>query len=678
MSSTMPFGASPVEWKHFAEVLGLASDLLPVVSNPDAIISEQSKLTTLGKTPSRYNSVKRATGFTDWTSKQTTPQEIAIWSQQPDYGICIQTRTIHAIDVDVTNKTIADEVEQTLRGMLPGACVRYRSNSSKFLLPVRVTGCQTPLTKRSFTAKLGVGIVEFLAHGQQFVALGTHQEGVRYAWRDEQGPCWMPASFPEISAETFEELWSLLVHVFSDSGKDRRRREAVVRDLAASDPVAQHLIDTGRVRSQDRGGAYNVVCPWEDEHTSPVNETATQYFPAHTGGYALGHFKCLHAHCDGRTREEFLEQVGFSDALLEFEDYTLAPAASVEEGEAPAEGVPAVKRARFAVELAHQFVRRPQPGWIMRGWLPKAGLCVLYGPSGAGKTFMALDMAAACVTGATWRGVEVKPTRCVYICAEGAGGFRNRLDAYLLQHDLRPELFEMGVIVDAPNILVLADVKDLIRSLREFGDVGLVVVDTLAQVTPGGNENSGEDMGRALSHLKALHRATGALVMVVHHSGKDAAKGARGWSGVRAAADAELEVVREEGVRKMTVSKMKDGADGESFTFGLAEIGIDVDGEGYPVTSCVVDHNVSAPTKPRRNDLKGVAAVVKDAAKELIGLSPRDDVAVSELIDLAAERVVWDPTKPDRRRKQVLDAMDKMRESGQLAVFGNRVQVLGE
>ena len=87
----------------------------------------------------------------------------------------------------------------------------------------------------------------------------------------------------------------------------------------------------------------------------------------------------------------------------------------------------------------------------------------------------------------------------------------------------------------------------------------------MAQVTPGANENSSEDVGLALGNARALEMATEALIMMVDHSGKDASKGVRGWSGKRAAADAEHEVLKyENGTREIRVTKMKDGDDEES------------------------------------------------------------------------------------------------------------------
>jgi RecA-family ATPase len=102
----------------------------------------------------------------------------------------------------------------------------------------------------------------------------------------------------------------------------------------------------------------------------------------------------------------------------------------------------------------------------------------------------------------------------------------------------------MQFIANAPNLMEVADVKTLIRKIKEAGEFDLIVIDTLAQVMPGGNENSGEDMGRVMGRCLEITRQTGAMVGAVHHSGKDETRGARGWSGLRAACDFEFEVIR--------------------------------------------------------------------------------------------------------------------------------------
>lgn len=85
-----------------------------------------------------------------------------------------------------------------------------------------------------------------------------------------------------------------------------------LRDIASSDQVAQVLAERGLIKSETREG-FNIECPFIDEHTSESAETATQYRLPHTGGKAEGHFICLHAHCNGRTRGQFLARLGIDE-----------------------------------------------------------------------------------------------------------------------------------------------------------------------------------------------------------------------------------------------------------------------------------------------------------------------------------------------------------------------------
>jgi hypothetical protein len=175
--SNQYWGATPEEWDHFSRVLGLTSDLLPVVSNPHAVISAHSMLSSLGKTPSLYNRDRQVIGIPNWTSHITTEEEIARWSAEPDYGICVITRALRAIDVDVTDPASAAAIRAFLREQGWVLPERTRRNSPKFLQIFRLPG---NLPKR--TMQVAGGVIEFLATGQQFVACGTHPSGARYEW----------------------------------------------------------------------------------------------------------------------------------------------------------------------------------------------------------------------------------------------------------------------------------------------------------------------------------------------------------------------------------------------------------------------------------------------------------------------------------------------------------------
>lgn len=259
----------------------------------------------------------------------------------------------------------------------------------------------------------------------------------------------------------------------------------------------------------------------------------------------------------------------------------------VDEGVSPVH-TPEKAKHRFEVVPANAFASGPPPTWVVKGLLPRAELVVLFGESGSGKSFVALDIAGAIARGVPWRGRKVKQGRVVYVAAEGAGGFRNRLKAYAHAHELDLAGLDLGVINAAPNLMVKDDALDVCKAIIAGGPVSVVIVDTFAQVMPGANENAGEDVGKALQHCKGIHKATGAVVILVHHAGKDSSKGARGWSGLRAAADAELEVVKVPTGRLLRSTKQKDGEDGLEWGFDLGVVPVGVDEDGEVLTSCVV------------------------------------------------------------------------------------------
>lgn len=244
---------------------------------------------------------------------------------------------------------------------------------------------------------------------------------------------------------------------------------------------------------------------------------------------------------------------------------------------------------RFVIISDLMFSSRLPPEWIIKGVLPHADLGVLYGQSGSGKSFVALDMAYAVARGEPWRGRRVRQGRVLYIAAEGGGGVATRLKAYR-QHNTFYDQCPLGVMHAAPNFMSQDDISDVVKAITNAGGVDLIIVDTFAQVTPGANENAGEDMGMALKHARTIREATGAMVLLVHHSGKDASRGARGWSGIRAAADVEMEVARieESTVRVLRVSKQKDGDDTFEWGFNLDSVLLGEDSDGDPITSLVV------------------------------------------------------------------------------------------
>jgi hypothetical protein len=312
------YGATPDERDTFAYVLGLTPDMLPVVSNPRAIISPGSDLKEPGKTPSQYNTAGHVAGLANWTKRVSTDRDVERWAKQPDYGICVQTRRVRAIDVDVSDPILAAEIRHEIVAFLgfEPPC-RTRPNSSKFLFSITLPG---EYTKRIIRTKQTTGefdkagnphrhIIEFLAEGQQFIAAGTHPSGARYEWLPA-----LPLGIPEVTPEQFEGLWFLLAELFgAESAELRKSTGALVARKAADakDPLVDWLFDKWEVLAEDRRtGRLDITCPFEEEHSGESSKSATSYFPAGIGGYERGHFKCQHAHCANRTDAEFIAAIG--------------------------------------------------------------------------------------------------------------------------------------------------------------------------------------------------------------------------------------------------------------------------------------------------------------------------------------------------------------------------------
>src|SRR5829696_341932 len=91
---------------------------------------------------------------------------------------------------------------------------------------------------------------------------------------------------------------------------------------------------------------------------------------------------------------------------------------------------PPVQGATYTFLTYAQLQELPSPEWLVRRLLPKRGFCVLYGESGAGKSFVALDLALSVATGRPWAGLKVCTGPVRYIVAEGNVGFVQRIKAW--------------------------------------------------------------------------------------------------------------------------------------------------------------------------------------------------------------------------------------------------------
>jgi hypothetical protein len=199
--------------------------------------------------------------------------------------------------------------------------------------------------------------------------------------------------------------------------------------------------------------------------------------------------------------------------------------------EATASGDP---RERFHIHWGNEVERLPPPEWLIDDIMPRGSFVVLYGVTGTGKTFLALDMAAAIAAGQTWQGHNTFQGPVVYVAAEGVGDLGIRHEALRVGRGL-DDLPDLGYITEPVNFHSDVDAGHLIDLIGDRKP-GLVVVDTLARSMDGADENFAKDMNTVIKNVDRLRHATGASVMLIHHTGQKGDR-ERGSSALKAAAD---------------------------------------------------------------------------------------------------------------------------------------------
>lgn len=270
----------------------------------------------------------------------------------------------------------------------------------------------------------------------------------------------------------------------------------------------------------------------------------------------------------------------------------------------PSGGIDNRVRQQFPVTTVQGLLDRKPPRDLIQGVLPEGGVTLLVSVSGGGKTHIVCSWAFSLALGESWFGRRTRPCNVVIVNAEGNPAYRIR--AAISHRGIDPAQLERLVFIDRGFRLIGPDseMDALILRLQmhraEHGDIGVVFIDTLSRVLVGADENSALDMGDAVAAVQYLQKALGCAVVLVHHLGKDAGRGARGHSSLFAAADSVLTIEREKAsdTRTLTATKMRDGADGDvvlAFRLQSVDLGavldLDPDSGADPserVTSCVV------------------------------------------------------------------------------------------
>lgn len=590
---------------HFARLHALGYTRLVPIIPPTATISPNSTLFKRvgtpqdgrGKTPGRINQ-SGTWGSYDWTTYENDEVDLSRWS---DMGAGTGVKTgagLVAIDADTLDTALATIIRDIVDGALGRLPVRVGRNP-KALYLCRVSG---PLQYMLLT--FGNERVEVLTEGKQFVAEGIHPvTGQPYSWPRPLVPFdELPVFTPEQIVAVMEALRAALPAaspvIVEGGGSEVAQTslaaplEAVRKAVRATPNTSNHF--PTRESYRDYGYAIKAALPddpdaalelfheWCDRWTGPHGETNDPDVvdadwrrmrpPFRRGASWLFDL--------AEERGEFSRVELWHEPVLD----VAVPLFEIPDDE-PKALLRLIELTSLQDAAASALTASTKP--LVKGLLDQGTLSVMYGPSNVGKTFVAMDIAFHIAAGLKWDGLKVSRGTVLYVAAEGGAGARKRSDALMRRYRAEGPGADFQLVLASLNLLdPKADLEPLIATIAAMGrPVSLVVLDTLSRVMAGGEENGSVDMTTMVMHFDKIRKATGAHVMVVHHSGKDQAKGSRGHSSLRAATDTEIEIA--EGQIAVTKQRDLDRAFSTAFRLNVVTLGADEDGE--PITSCTVD-----------------------------------------------------------------------------------------
>ncbi len=185
----------------------------------------------------------------------------------------------------------------------------------------------------------------------------------------------------------------------------------------------------------------------------------------------------------------------------------------------------------------------PPPKWLIDRVIIENGLCLFWAGSDNYKTFVAIDMAMAIGMDTDWHGHAVSGGPVVYIAAEDLNGVAKRMIGYRETAGRGKPKANIMLLNDSFTV-ASPDADKLIRSIKDLPVAPrLIVIDTLARTFGSGNEDKTSDMGAFVDACDKIRRATGATVMVVHHTGRNTEQ-ERGNVSLRGACDTIFTVQR--------------------------------------------------------------------------------------------------------------------------------------
>jgi phage/plasmid primase-like uncharacterized protein len=328
------------------------------------------------------------------------------------------------------------------------------------------------------------------------------------------------------------------------------------------------------------------------------------------------------------------------------------------------------KRSQVFVDI--KTIALVEPQFLIEDAIETPCTGMVFGPSGGGKTFVALDMGFHIACGKKWLGKTVKQGPVFYVCGEGRHAIPRRMKAWETHHKVQLP-YNSFLMSSARIDFSPESVRDMVSEIDHLesvtGPPAVIIVDTMARALPGdADENSSKDVGSFIDECDRLQTKYNCVVLIVHHTGHadSASKRARGSSAIKGAMDVEILITKD---RTIEWTKTKDMEPHAPIKFELLPIQY---GEGKRDGSCVLKYDLDYNSKAARAE----TAYRKAARAALVEAIEADDIGGKCCADTWVD--CFAAMFPDKSRRALRTALfrqdggeiPKMIEAGEVELDG--------
>lgn len=242
--------------------------------------------------------------------------------------------------------------------------------------------------------------------------------------------------------------------------------------------------------------------------------------------------------------------------------------------------------------------------WLIKDYLPANSTVMVFGPPASGKSLIAIEKAYCVGNGIDYHGHQVKKGTVVYVAGEGFSGIGKRLKALEI-HNNNQAPNNIFISETSMDLNSSTSTQDLIKEIERITDhdVNLIIIDTLHRNFTG-DENNSKDISVVMKHCDRLRLATGATIILVHHSGLNDKGRGRGSSSIKGAMDVEYKVSKLSKSIVMHNTKVKDIEEPSDINFSLEIVNIGKLANGDQISAPILttlNHTKNTPPCTGKN-----------------------------------------------------------------------------